>query len=211
MNIFTEEDCMADTHTNLQRPQMEEFQSKYFAAFPEIKDWHGHTKTTLQTKGVLTTPVGFRRQFFGRLSEDSTLREAIAFVPQSTIAHLMNTGMWRLWWATITGQLEGVSLLAQIHDAVMFEYDETREKELVPKILELLTVPISIKGRVFSIPTEALLGWNWAKRDELKDGTVLNPDGLKVYHGEDTRQRVQHRLKYAKHYRGIATCFCCPF
>lgn len=169
---------------HIERTQMEEFQSKYFAAFPEIREWHGHTKVTLQTCGVLTTPVGFRRQFFGRLSEDSTLREAIASVPQSTIAHLMNTGMWRLWWATITGELTGVNLLAQIHDAVMFTYDESREKELVPQILDLLTVPISIQGRVFSIPTEALLGWNWAKENKQ-----TNPDGLKVYHGEDSRQR----------------------
>lgn len=176
---------------HIETKEMAAFQREYFTAFPEIPLWHGSTKAELQTRGILTTPVGFRRQFFGRLSEDSTLREAIAFVPQSSIAHLMNMGMWRLWYASIKGEIE-VNLLAQIHDAVMFEYDESKEAELIPRILNYLTVPISIKGRVFSIPTEALLGWNWAKQEQLKDGSIKNPDGLKVYHGEDTRKRLNH-------------------
>src|ERR1019366_4689484 len=59
---------------------VEEFQSRYFSAFPAIPEWHASVQAQLRSEQLLDTPPGRRRQFFGRPWEDSTLREAIAFV-----------------------------------------------------------------------------------------------------------------------------------
>ena len=80
-------------HLKVEVKIMEEFQDKYFKAFPRIREWHNSVATQLQTQGYMDTPLGRRRHFFGRLDDDATLREAIAFVPQSTIGELLNLGL----------------------------------------------------------------------------------------------------------------------
>lgn len=163
-------------HLKIEEALMRDFQSGYFRAFPGIPTWHGDTATTLQSTGSLTTPFGRRRAFLGRLGESSTLREAVAYCPQSLIADYMNAGVCRLWsW----GQ---VSLLAQVHDAVLFEYPEGRD-DLVLEAAKILSHSINLlDGSTFSIPCEASIGWNWGKYK--KD---LNPYGIKKLKNSDDR------------------------
>lgn len=155
-------------HLKVEVKLMEEFQGGYFKAFPGIRDWHQSTATWLQTQGYLTTPFGRRRHFLGRLTDNSTLREAVAFVPQSLIADYMNAGVCRLWsW-------NKVDLLAQVHDAVLFEYPEDRD-DLAVEASRILSAPIRLQnGDLFSIPSDIAVGWTWSKYHEEK-----NPDGIK--------------------------------
>lgn len=155
------------------REFVEQFQTAYFRAFPEIRDWHRDTARTLQTTGKLTTPLGRTRHFFGRLRDDATLREAIAYVPQSTIGDLMNIAVNRLWrWGK-------VQLLAQVHDSELFQFPEGDHLTLVSEALSVMRVPLSFPGRLFEIPLEAKVGWNWGYyNDDPKRGPI-NVDGLK--------------------------------
>jgi DNA polymerase I-like protein with 3'-5' exonuclease and polymerase domains len=153
---------------------MENFQGSYFSAFPCIPRWHRWTAERLQREGVLTTPFGRRRQFFGRADDDATLRKAIAFSPQSSTGDRLNLGLWRIW-----KYMPEVQLLAQVHDAVYFQYLDlgpAYEAEVLSRALKLITnIPLTApNGRVFLVPGEAKVGWNWGVRD--KDGS--NPDGL---------------------------------
>ena len=67
-----------------------------------------------------------------------------------------------------------VQLLLQLHDAIYFQYDETdNEKEIVSTALSLMHMNLEHKGRLFSVPGEAKVGWNLAKFDAKK-----NPRGL---------------------------------
>ena len=63
---------------------IEKFQNAYLGAFPGIPRWWTAIQQQLQEKGWIETPFGRVRQFFGRRHDDATLREAIAFNPQST-------------------------------------------------------------------------------------------------------------------------------
>ena len=108
---------------------MEDFQARYCRgdaargispAFPGIPRWWGWTAEQLQTTRCLTTPFGRRRHFFGRPGDDTTLREAIAFLPQSTTADRMNLGLWRVWRQLELGG--PVQLLAQTYDSITFQY-----------------------------------------------------------------------------------------
>ena len=175
-------------HLKVETKLMEEFQQLYFEAFPGIPMWHQHIAATLQTEGRMVTALQRVRQFHDRLTDDATLRQAIAFGPQSVIGEILNLGMWKVW-----KELYGkVRILAQIHDAILIEYDEADEQTILPQVIEKLQTPFPIKD-IFGVERECLIpagvegvGWNWAKYD-YKNGT--NPDGLKGITGHDERTR----------------------
>ena len=150
---------------------VEAFQAAYYGAFPALPLWHKWVAGQLRSCGYLTTPFGRRRHFFGRVNDDTTLREAIAFSPQSSTADRMNLGLWRIW-----RYMPEVKLLAQVHDAVYFLYPPDQEATLIPKALDLISVPLHHGTHTLIVPGEAKIGWNWASAGG-KDSRP-NPDGL---------------------------------
>lgn len=158
----------------------EDFQHKYFQAFKGMTIWHQKTTQQLQTKGIITTPFGRRRQFFGHLAADKTRKEAIAYVPQSMVADIMNLGILRVW----ENLRKDVQVLLQVHDALGAQYLTEKEDHILPLIKKYMEVPFTIANRIVTIPVELTSGWNWGKYKEDK-----NPDGLKEYKSHDTRQR----------------------
>jgi DNA polymerase I len=174
-------------HLKVPPKLMEDFQDAYFGAFPSIPQWHQWVYSELQTKQTLTTPFGFERTFFGRQNDPTTHREAVAFSPQSSTAHRTNLGLLRMW-----EQLpRDIQLLAQVHDAIVFQapesYDERDVSKEALRIIE--SVEMNFNGRVFKVPGEAKVGWNWGYRKE-KDGKVTNPDGLWKVGGLPERKRT---------------------
>lgn len=157
-----------------------EFQRNYFKEFPSVVKWHEECRLRLLRHGWLTSLMGRRRWFFGRRWDNETLNAAIAYDPQSSIADYLDTGLVRVW-RTLGSS---VQLLLQEHDAILFQYPEERELELVPAVQSILSYPIELfYGRTLTIPTEAQVGWNWGYKSEG------NPDGL-VSFGTDTRKRT---------------------
>lgn len=172
-------------HTKLDAKLIAEFQFKYFNAFPAHQRWHASVASELYQTGRLDTLTGRRRWFFGRRDDDATIREAIAYNPQGTVGDLLNMGMLKVW------RENKCQLLLQIHDAILVQYPEEQEDEILPQILKTIQVPLELNGgRVLLIPSEALVGWNWAKQKTDDKGNVIgNPDGLRKYKGHDDRRR----------------------
>ena len=139
---------------------MESFKANYLGRFNGVAKWHQKVAQELGTTGTITTPLGRKRQFFGRLNDDSTLREAIAFVPQSVIADVLNMALLKVW-TTLQVQQPLVEVLAQVHDAILFQYDEEREDEVIPHALSLMEIPVEINGRTMLVPVEAKIGYDW--------------------------------------------------
>jgi len=159
---------------------IELFQPKYFTAFPAIPQWHEWTRSTLQREGNLTTLTGRRRWFFGRREEDETLRKAIAYSPQGSLGDILNRGMLNVW------RKNDCQLLMQIHDAILVQYPEEREDEILPKILDQLTQRLELlHGRTLTLVPDVTCGFNWGKYDAVK-----NPDGLRSYKAADQRRRA---------------------
>ena len=131
---------------------------KVKGAFPGIRDWHRTIRLELNEKGCLTTPLGRRRQFWDRLSDNSTLRQAIAYVPQSTIGDLLNLGLYRVWNELAT---EGVEVLGQVHDAILGQCPVDKIDELMPKVLERMHNPLMVDGRKMIIPSSVEIGDTW--------------------------------------------------
>lgn len=167
------------TQAKVDKRAIEEFQPLYFKAFPAHLRWHSHVEHTLRSVGHIISLMGRKRWFFGRRDDDTTLREAIAYDPQGSLADILNNGMLSVWYH------RDAELLMQIHDAILIQYPEEQEDEIIPKVLEQLKYPIQLKnGREFLIPYDCKVGWNWGKYDREK-----NPEGLKAYIPGDKRKR----------------------
>lgn len=167
-------------HTKTPVSEIETFQRNYFKNFACIPAYHEYVKKELETNAALITLYGRRRFFFGRASDPATLREAVAYSPQSMTADEIDTGLLNLWRAN------RVQLLVQVHDSILFQYPEEQENEIIPWALEALKAPLElIGGRRFVVPTEAKVGWNWGDKNDD------NPDGLIKWKGGDSRKRTE--------------------
>jgi DNA polymerase I-like protein with 3'-5' exonuclease and polymerase domains len=189
-------------HLKVPQGLIETFQQKFAygsdragtgAAFPAFPLWWKRTAAQLTTKQSITTFMGRERTFFGRPGDDSTLREAIAYEPQSAVGDIVNKGILQIW-----RKFPEAQVLAQIHDAGLFQIPETR-LDLIPAICKAFQVPVRGRsGRELIIPAEAKVGWNWASYEmdkpvdkrTHKDG---NPDGLRKYSPQrgDDRKRTE--------------------
>lgn len=196
---------------------VQDFQRRYFKAFPAISRWHKWVADFIRTHHYLETPLGRRRYFFGRVWDDSTIREAIAFVPQSTIGELLNLALYRVWIRSLpavsnnmgpegTRSLSPLNLqiLLQNHDAFSFQVPYTADlPATLAAVRTELEIPLPITSylnpsetRHLIIPGEFATGFNWGYADKgddpsewkYKDG---NPDGLRKWKGAETRKRQQ--------------------
>lgn len=168
-------------HTKVETGIIEDFQRKYFEAFPSILLWHKHIEKQIRDTSSITSLFGRRIYFFGRPTDPKVLNEAVAYDPQSSTADEIDIGLLRVWRQRIAIPL------IQVHDSLLFQYPEADEETVVPQILEALHVEITLAGgRKFHVPTEAKVGWNWA--DTERDGS--NPFGLVKWKGRDERKFV---------------------
>lgn len=196
------------THT--ERKLVESFQSNYFGAFPFILRWHEWVENTLAETRQITTMLGRRRHFFDRPSDPATIREAVAFEPQSVATgDYMNEGFRRLWMRNLP-----ITINKHIHDALAFTFNEKDESRIIPEVCATLSWPILLAAhptqlaalrtkrfrtrfeeetlsrlsglvpRTFSIPVEAKTGWN------LGFASAENPNGLAKFPPASSRSRV---------------------
>jgi DNA polymerase I-like protein with 3'-5' exonuclease and polymerase domains len=178
-------------HTKVSTSLITEFQSRYFSAFPAIREWHLWVIAELKRSSCITSLLGRKRQFFGRPDEGETIRAAVAYNPQSSTADEIDRGLLRLWRAN------KVQILLQVHDSILIQYPEEREDTLVPWAMETLREPFMLaKGREFVVPVEAKVGWSWGDVEKNKDGSVKkNPNGLIKWTGHDSRTFIDEGKK----------------
>lgn len=158
------------------------FQSGYFDAFPGLRHWQLDTIARVQREGKLTTPLGYERRFWGRPGDSATHREAIAFVPQSLVAQVMNEGLmqcqaWllknlnhtlpeRLGWGLAYNR---AGLLAQVHDAGLFLLPSSEADDIITELLQQIIFPVDF-GHLgtMRIPADAQIGRRWSKKKDKK-------------------------------------------
>jgi DNA polymerase-1 len=167
------------SQAKIERPLVEDFQREYFRIFPSHLRWHDNVRQRLYQDGYIINLTGRKRWFFGRRSDDSTLRDALAYDPQGSLADIVNRGMLAVWRA------RSCQILMQIHDAILIQYPERDEDRVLELVREQLRFPLHLaNSRVFEIPYGIATGWNWGKYSEK------NPDGLKSYRSGDERRRT---------------------
>jgi DNA polymerase I-like protein with 3'-5' exonuclease and polymerase domains len=94
--------------------QSELLQRRWFAAHPGIKDWHNRTESDLLATRSVYNKFGYRRRYFGRI--EGLLPEALAWVPQSTVAIYINKV-----WDQIDEFVPEAQVLLQVHDSLVLQ------------------------------------------------------------------------------------------
>lgn len=110
------------------------FQRKWFTEHPAIYDWQRRTEHSLQTTRMVVNPFGFRRVYFDRL--DNLLPQALAWVPQSTVAIVCVMGLRQ-----VRRHLPWVRPRLQVHDSGVLAIPHHKRSELW-KIHEYLKVVV---------------------------------------------------------------------
>lgn len=129
----------------LKPQQVEVFQRRWFAAHPAIKEWHNRVSFDLQTKRTTCNILGFRKIWFGRV--DGILPEALAWIPQSTVALVINRGM-----QNCVRDVPDVVPLLQVHDSFLFQVQRHRFRDTMPKVRAAMAVELPYL-RPLIIPT----------------------------------------------------------
>lgn len=186
------------------------FQDAYFRAFPELPFWHDWTIDQIIRNQTLLTPLRRYRQFFDRPKDAATHRAAIAHVPQSMIADMVDRSLIEIWRS-----MPEVQCLLQVHDAIVVQYPEELEDIVVPKIIRGMTQTIAFDefevfcpfkrhniiapARKFSIGSDAQTGWNWGKEVSpeyaAKKGIDVNPLGMRNYAGPGADDRYRPKFQ----------------
>lgn len=125
------------------------YQDIWFTKHPGIQEWHERVKMQLMTKRYVENKFGYRRFYFGRI--DQLLPEALAWIPQSTVACVINHA-----WDNIETEFngDGVEVLIQVHDSLVMQLRSLDENtlnrihtaSLIPiPYPQPLTIPVGLK------------------------------------------------------------------
>lgn len=159
----------------LSQQQAERFLNMYHSLFPEIRAWQVWTEQTLSKSHLLRNLQGFPREFTGAWT-DSLIREAVAFVPQSTVGTITNIAVTRMQEYIENNNLDW-DILGNCHDSYLLQAPVAEVNTCARKGKEFMEQNLmSPRGEAFKMKSEVGVGSNWSKWDELE-----NPQGVKEY------------------------------
>lgn len=134
--------------------EAEELQANWFRAHPGIKQWHIRTANQLRKNRTISNRFGYRIFFADRI--DEIFPEALAWVPQSTVANYINK-----LWGLIEDEVPETEIQAQVHDSIAGQVPVqnaaesfSRMKLCAEKISvpypDPLNIPVSLKSSQIS-------------------------------------------------------------
>lgn len=134
-----------------------------YDTFPKIPKWQKDIENNLKVDRSIVTPFGRKQTFYGRLDHD-LVAKALNFVPQSTVADIINTG-----WLKLDEDLSRV--IQQGHDSLLLEVKEDRISESVANISNVFNnLKFKVGKHDCLIPYELQIGENWGKMNKIKVG-----------------------------------------
>ena len=144
--------------------EADQFQRRWFTIHPGIKkNFHGRIEAQLRASRMVTNRFGNRRVYFDRI--DSCFTEALAWVPQSTVAEVSFRGGLQLELATGTtfdscGRQTNqgwVEILLQVHDSLVFQV-RTEHENRIEEIRAGLRYPVP-----YTTPSALVIQWGIAR------------------------------------------------
>lgn len=159
---FSDADSWSDSKLTLLGKS---FLDAYHRQYPRIKEGlKEEIQKALRNNSTYTAPFGFTRKFFGDLTDKKTQGEFASFIGQGGTAGCINKAMLELHFS-IRKEFppNTFNLLFQVHDSLVFQVHRDF-LWIIPKVLEITRQVCSVKGRTFSVPTEAVVGVEWNKK-----------------------------------------------
>lgn len=127
--------------------EAQRFTDVWFSSHPEIPEWHSRIEQDLARSRTVYNAFGFRRIFFGRV--EGILPEALAWIPQSTVAIVINKGLLNLH-----RNCPYIQILLQVHDSLVFQIPYRYYPEKLPEIQQQLAIEVPYSDPLI-IPTSA--------------------------------------------------------
>lgn len=113
---------------NIPISEAEMLYNNFMNLIPDVVAWQNNVRETVLTNGILISPFGRRRRFplITKQNKSDVLREALAFLPQSTASDICARALVR-----IRPQLKGIGhLRLTIHDALVSECPEVHADQV---------------------------------------------------------------------------------
>lgn len=151
--------------TNLGWPRSEGERFHNFwlnVAHPGIGEWHKRTERALRTTGRARNVFGYDITYFDRV--DGLLPEALAWIPQSTVALVSFMSAVR-----IKEEFPFVEFLLQVHDSIVFQIPISCEKYL-PRIHAALSVVVPYPDPLVIGSKLQISRSTWGEMEEWKEG-----------------------------------------
>jgi len=130
---------------------------KYHQAYSGVRKYHDWIKRQLGATRTLTNVLGRKRRFLGQWG-DRLFKEAYSYIPQSTVADIINHRGLLYIWENKDTLFSGLQLLNQVHDSIVFQISLEKSWEEHVRMLLLikqsLEQPLLWKGRSFFIPVD---------------------------------------------------------
>lgn len=115
--------------------EAEHFQRRWFSMHPGIKEWHERVENQLYTTRSVSNKFGFRRFYFDRI--EGLLPQALAWIPQSTVALIINHGL-----CNIADSKTSLELLLQVHDSLVGQFPIPNRPFILPILRKCLAIPV---------------------------------------------------------------------
>lgn len=116
--------------------ETERIQKWYFGLCPEIKLWQERIKKQVSSQRFVSNAFGYKNFFFNKI-EGTIFNQAVAWIPQSTVACLINRA-----YVNIDRNLKEVEVLLQVHDSLMGQFDSLHGDWALRRIVEEAQVVI---------------------------------------------------------------------
>lgn len=116
--------------------EVERIQKWYFEKFPEIKAWQDDIILRINRDKEIKNVFGYRIKAFDRI-DDNLYRAFVAWIPQSTVACLINRGYYNIY-----KNLREVQVLLQVHDSLAGQFPTHLGDWAVRRIVEECSVPL---------------------------------------------------------------------
>jgi DNA polymerase I-like protein with 3'-5' exonuclease and polymerase domains len=128
-------------------------------AIPGLHLWWAEVEKTLNQCRCLTTCMGRTRQFFGRI-DNTTLRDAVAFEPQSIVGDVNNKIFWQMeqYFRDTPAKV-----VIQVHDEVGTICPDNMVEEVIAAHRRFSIIPLHIipNHEPLIIPVDMEVGKNW--------------------------------------------------
>jgi DNA polymerase I-like protein with 3'-5' exonuclease and polymerase domains len=141
-----------------------EYLQKYDLFAPEMEAWHYQMHQELLQTRKLINPFGRARFFRGRVYKDyesskTTLKEAFAHLPQSTIADYNHLIMIKLEYLLP----DSAEIVQEGYDSLIIEFRDDLIETINRRIEVAAKKEINWKGMFFEIPGEVTINKRWLK------------------------------------------------
>jgi DNA polymerase I-like protein with 3'-5' exonuclease and polymerase domains len=128
-------------------------------AIPGLHLWWAEVEKTLNKCRCLSTCMGRTRQFFGRI-DNTTLRDAVAFEPQSIVGDVNNKIFWQMeqYFRDTPAKV-----VIQVHDEVGTICPDNMVEEVIAAHRRFAQIPLHIipNHEPLIIPVDMEVGKNW--------------------------------------------------